>query len=329
MINQPPLVSIIIAIYNLESYLSKCIDSCIDQTYSHIEIIAVNDGSTDDSLSILEEYKLKDNRIKIVDKLNGGENSSRKSGIDNSTGEFLILVDGDDYLQPTTVESLLSISIREEADFVVAGYHLILAESGEIISTKVHNSNTMYDMDYLKYMMLHGHHTIWGKMYRSSLVKKEIQYPNLKAGGDMVLSMQWALKAKKVVFTPEILYNYVVARPGSVMSGDSKVHIEEGFKAFSLVFEMLLSSDQLSKYSKDLTRCTCIKLYSYLSNSKNQFKKNEILIEKMTYFIWENKKYVRDRQFQILIRLLKIDLRLSHYFVLLMQKIKPTLHPST
>ena len=102
------LVSIIVPIYNTEKYLERCIDSLINQTYKNIEIILINDGSTDNSINILKKYKKIDTRIKIIDKKNEGPNIARKTGLENADGNYIMFVDSDDYIHPNTVEILVS-----------------------------------------------------------------------------------------------------------------------------------------------------------------------------------------------------------------------------
>ena len=112
------LVSIIIAVYNTESYLHKCIDSVINQTYKNLEIILVDDGSTDNSSTICDEYARKDTRIKCFHQENQGLALSRKLGITQSHGDFILTVDSDDWIEPTMVEKMLSEAIDNDFDVV-------------------------------------------------------------------------------------------------------------------------------------------------------------------------------------------------------------------
>ena len=100
------LVSVIVPVYNVETYLPRCLDSLLAQTYTNLEIIAVNDGSPDDSASILDVYAKRDQRIRPIHKENGGVSSARNAGLDAAVGKYVLFVDGDDWLEPTTVELL-------------------------------------------------------------------------------------------------------------------------------------------------------------------------------------------------------------------------------
>lgn len=100
------LISLIVPIYNVEKYLDKCIDTIINQTYSNIEIILVDDGSTDASGEICDKWKKKDNRITVIHKLNGGLSSARNAGIDIATGKYIGFIDSDDYIDLEMIETM-------------------------------------------------------------------------------------------------------------------------------------------------------------------------------------------------------------------------------
>ena len=115
------LVSILVPVYNTSKYLEKCMDSLVGQTLKEIEIICVNDGSTDNSLEILQAYAEKDPRVIIVDKPNGGLPSARNAGIDRATGNYLGFVDSDDYVETTMFEKMYKTAIKNSAEVVICG----------------------------------------------------------------------------------------------------------------------------------------------------------------------------------------------------------------
>jgi len=116
------LISIIIPVYNVEKYLNRCIESIINQTYKNLEIILVDDGSTDNSGKICDEYALKDNRIKVIHKQNGGVSSARNKGLEVATGEYIGFVDSDDYIEKDMYELLLSTIIETKSQVVVCNW---------------------------------------------------------------------------------------------------------------------------------------------------------------------------------------------------------------
>ena len=114
-----PLVSVIIPVYNVEEYLRQCLDSVREQTLSDIEIICVNDSSTDGSLSILEEYAKKDPRIQVVTQPNGGAGAARNKGLSMAAGKYLSFLDSDDFFEPDMLELAYKKAEEDKADFVV------------------------------------------------------------------------------------------------------------------------------------------------------------------------------------------------------------------
>lgn len=126
-----PLVSIIVPIYNTGNYIHTCIDSLINQTYKNIEIILVNDGSTDSSLSIIQKYAKGDKRIKVISQENGGVTLARKKGWQNSTGKYCLFIDADDSIQLEAIEYFINILSKKEYDFIAGNYDIIY-DNGKI-----------------------------------------------------------------------------------------------------------------------------------------------------------------------------------------------------
>ena len=116
-------ISVIVPVYNVEPYLPQCLDSLIEQTFNDIEIICVNDGSTDGSLNVLNHYAAKDSRIKVIDKPNGGVSSARNRGLDAAQGEYISFVDGDDWLKQNAYEEIISAVDKRNVDMAVFGYY--------------------------------------------------------------------------------------------------------------------------------------------------------------------------------------------------------------
>lgn len=114
-------VSVIIPVYNVEAYLRQCLDSVVNQTLREIEIICVDDGSTDKSAAILKEYAAKDGRIKVLTQSNTGAGAARNAGIARATGEWITFCDADDWIEPDAIEKMVAAAQREDADCVCCG----------------------------------------------------------------------------------------------------------------------------------------------------------------------------------------------------------------
>ena len=206
------LVSILIAVYNTEPYLRKCLDSVLTQTYNNIEIIIVDDGSTDNSLAICKEYEKKDSRVKVIHQENGGLAVARNTGIINSIGQYLCYLDSDDYIEPDYVEILLREMVAEDADVVVCGYYK------EISTTK--NVTMVYECEGLierkkAFIAMYTDNGFgaysWNKMFKADLIKKEKIFfdPELRMTQDLLWATMYFAKMDKCVYVGRPLYHYL------------------------------------------------------------------------------------------------------------------------
>lgn len=130
---QKPLISVIVPIYRVERYLSKCVESILNQTYRHLEIILVDDGSPDGSGAICDEFAEKDSRIRVIHKENGGLSDARNAGIQVAGGEYLAFVDGDDWIEPDMYEAMLGLTEKYGAKLVCAGRYDENDSTGEMV----------------------------------------------------------------------------------------------------------------------------------------------------------------------------------------------------
>lgn len=122
------LISVVLPIYNVEKYLRRCLDSVVNQTYKNLEILLINDGSTDNCLKICEEYAKSDNRVKVINKKNAGLGMARNTGIDYAKGEYICFFDSDDYIELNTIEKLYKIIVSEQPEIVCYGFNKVNGE---------------------------------------------------------------------------------------------------------------------------------------------------------------------------------------------------------
>jgi len=130
-----PKISVIVPVWNTEEYLAKCLDSLIDQTFDGIEIICVDDGSTDGSLSILNDYAAKDSRIVVVHQANGGLSAARNTGMANASAEYIMFCDGDDYYEPSMCETMLEAMENQQVDIAICGIDITYYANQELKSS--------------------------------------------------------------------------------------------------------------------------------------------------------------------------------------------------
>lgn len=212
-----PKVSIIIPIYNPGKLLYECLDSVINQSMKDIEIICVDDGSTDDSLDILNEYALKDNRFKIFHQKNKGAGTARNKAIDESTGEFIIFLDSDDWIEKDMCEKLYNHAQKLNVDLVIfdALWHTI-----DGINPFNYFSMDEFNEDYNKFtfdyhfiknrLMTASYGVIWSRIYRSSYIKNNhIRFPKHKIYNDVEFCFKTAILAKNIAYYPKPFYHYI------------------------------------------------------------------------------------------------------------------------
>lgn len=215
-----PIVSIVIPAYNIEEYLGKCITSILNQSYKNIQILIINDGSKDQTLKIAQQYSKQDSRIEIIDKQNEGVSIARNIGISLAKGEFIMFVDGDDWIEHNMVEQLLNIIISEKADYVGGGF---IFEDSNSKRKRYSPSNFLkFSIEGNKILSsyLSGHRiwsSVWGCIIRTKLLQDYRLHfqENLKYDEDCYFIMQLMSKAQKVVVIPDHFY-HVTVRTSSV-----------------------------------------------------------------------------------------------------------------
>lgn len=219
-----PLISIIVPVYNVENYLKKCLDSLLSQTYQNLEIIAVDDGSPDNCGVILDEYAKKDDRVKVIHKENGGVSSARNVGLDNANGEYVIMVDSDDYVSCDFISSLYNNLVEYNTDISVCNYFQ-LDEDEEPKNLMEEKFILMDKMKMISVMLFHYPFTgsLWNKLIKADLVRNVRFNVKLKHFEDYDFLYRVFKKADSLIFTYKQMYFYV-NRQGSVARSNFSIH---------------------------------------------------------------------------------------------------------
>ena len=213
-------LSVIVPIYNTSKYLSKCLDSIVNQTLHDMEIICVNDGSTDNSLDILHKYAENDCRIKIINKENGGHVSARKAGLRIANSRYVTFVDSDDWLELSAFSHLYSIMERKKVACVMCGHYVDDGTASRKVSHGF--AAGIYDKDKLRKvvyprMIMNSEFfewginpSLWAKLYDSTLLKKIMFNENerIVIGEDAAVVFPFMLEAKNIYICQEYLYHY-------------------------------------------------------------------------------------------------------------------------
>ena len=209
-------ITVIVPVYNVEHYLDKCLDSLISQTYKNLEIIVINDGSTDNSGTICQEYARKDNRIIYIEKENGGQSEARNMGLDRMTGTYVTFVDSDDWVEPNYVEVLYKKLLEYCADIAVGNYYSYNEQEGifyfhifgnsyyEKVYDNVSIFENFYESEHMKNFALI---CVGGKLYKADLFR-ELRFEVGKLGEDGYLNQKIYLLAEKTIYLNAGLYAY-------------------------------------------------------------------------------------------------------------------------
>lgn len=227
-----PKLSILIPIYNVEQYLVECLDSVINQTLKDIEIICLNDGSTDNSLSIIKDYAKKDTRIKIIDKQNSGYGHTMNIGLDNATGEYIGIVEPDDYIQLDMYEVLYNKATENNVDLIKADFYRFTGNGDnlELAINKLDGSNRYYNKvidiseDLTPFFFIMN---TWSGIYKHEFIEKYHIRHNETPGAsfqDNGFWFQTFMYAKRVYFLDKPLYMNRRDNPNSSVKSKEKVY---------------------------------------------------------------------------------------------------------
>ena len=209
-------ITVIVPVYNVEHYLDKCLDSLVNQTYKNLEIIVINDGSTDNSGEICQDYAQKDNRIVYIEKENGGQAEARNIGLDRMTGSYVTFVDSDDWVEVDYVETLYKKITKYQADIAVGNYYSFNESEGmyyfhifgdsyyEKMYDNVSIFENLYESQEMKSFALIS---VWGKLYKADLFK-QLRFDIGKLGEDGYLNQKIYLLAEKTIYLNKGLYAY-------------------------------------------------------------------------------------------------------------------------
>lgn len=294
-------VSVCIPFYNLEAYAGRCLDSVIGNTYQNLEIICVNDGSTDGTSALLHEYEQKDSRIIVIDKENGGVVSARQVAIAIASGDFIAFIDGDDWVHPQYFEVLMTVQKKSEAEVIICDYvacanfaelHEIQADA--VLFKTVSNESLLNDW--------HARTHIWSRIYSKELLPKITVPHNITMGEDTAFNLlclcgKQDTRAARVA---EALYFYF-QRENSIVhtvSHAQKIAVSLFFvehyneiranDKYSIVMheilKNMLSYRYLMSFSDDwdFVRKTCKSIYTFC---KENWEKSFSIKEKVKYSV--------------------------------------------
>lgn len=231
-------ISIIVPVYNAEQYIARCIDSLLNQSYINFELLLVDDGSTDSSGIICDEYSAKDNRVRVFHKVNEGVSSARNLGLDNARGEYIVFCDADDYVSNEWLTAY-SDAIDNNIDFAVQGFYEV---KGHEISPR-RLMRKYYNKDAKKQLIIDlleddSFGYIWIKLFRRTIIEKyNIRFNEFcKLGEDSLFISNYLMYAESIISIDKLNYHYVVPPKDKKYSSDAGRSVYYMLKSFDIIF---------------------------------------------------------------------------------------------
>lgn len=257
-----PKISVIVPVYNVEKYLPRCIDSILAQTFTDFELLLIDDGSKDSSGRICDEKAKKDNRIKVFHKENGGVSSARNLGLDNANGDWIVFVDGDDWVEDCWLQNVSDLMNREYVDSLCWNYFQDISGKSSLFypierglwieKGNIAMRHLVLKTIYPEYALDKGKHVfglspVWNKLYlRSVLDKHDIRFDvRLKRAEDVLFNLQYFQRVTSVAFVGACYTHYVI-HPTSVMQSVNDGLLYVLMDSVKAIYEKLNSKDNLT-----------------------------------------------------------------------------------
>lgn len=249
-------MSVIIPVYNAEKHLRRCLDSVVGQTLEEIEIICVDDGSTDDSANVLVNYAAEDKRIHILKQINAGAGAARNLGLENAAGEYIAFIDADDWAETDFCEQLYKCAKCSDADVAICRAQRFDDVTGEplpsewMLKDELLPGNVFFAADVSKRMFQFTYGQVWDKLFRRSFInERNIRFPELRAAEDTPFAYISLLSAGKIAVQPSVLLHYRVNQADTT-SGSFAKYPDAPFKAFGMIYAFLKTSGEYEKYEQ-------------------------------------------------------------------------------
>ena len=291
-------VSIIVPAYNVEKYFDKCIESILRQTYKNIELLIVDDGSTDTCGMKADEYAKRDPRVKVFHKDNGGISSARNYGLKYASGEYCIFVDADDYVAEDYVKIMMTLAIKKNADIVMCNYYNCYVNKNRP-SSKLKKYDQIKEFtsdEFLDRLYYYpgSFSFVWNKLFRSDLFY-DIEFANMLCEDSQIM-LSLVDRSKKIYLTPKILY-YYRRRKSSIMNGKQEDVLQNEMRWIEDHMKRLKESNRehLFSMAQKLYISKILGKYCYC---KKETQKNLIITLRK-----EMKSFIKNREFSKSLRI--------------------------
>ncbi len=218
--DEKDLISIIVPVYNVGQYLDRCMTSILQQTYRRLEIILVDDGSTDSSPAKCDAYARKDSRVRVIHKPNGGLSDARNAGLAVASGDYIGYVDSDDWIEPDMYEQMHQACAAHGAQLAVCRYfceykdHTVAGGDGSVVSLSREALLEIYISGHEEYVI---YNSVWSKLFHRDLVSGAL-FPKGRNSEDIMYTTRAFCKVERAVYLDQCFYHYVLDREGSIMN---------------------------------------------------------------------------------------------------------------
>ena len=213
-----PRLSIIVPVYKVEPYIHKCVDSILNQHFTDFELILVDDGSPDNCGKICDEYALKDERVRVIHKENGGLSDARNAGIDAAQGEIIGFIDSDDYIESNMYEELIKCLDENECD-IVSGDTYVERDGNKRFKGRYQENHIFNgEQAICEILKVHMDNSAWNKVYKRSVIG-DIRYPKGRIYEDVATTYKFVANAKRVAYICKPYYHYIKRKGSIVASG--------------------------------------------------------------------------------------------------------------
>lgn len=286
------LISVIIPVYNIKGFLRRCIHSVINQSYTNLEIILVDDGSTDGSEKICDSFSRKDLRIRVIHKKNGGLSSARNAAINVSNGAYLFFLDGDDFVDRNCLQNLYENLLFFNTDMSVCSYYYYTKQKVKKFGTQ--SIKTILTKEEAINIIGRGREftaSAWGKLYKKELFYN-LRYPNNKLCEDQFVMYDILLRCHSVYFNSDPLYFYTI-RENSIMNSKSAIQMSDVIDAARRNYNLINDSFPNLKY---ISVYRVVEAYLEVINRMNNsdmynFHNNKIM-KQCQKFLFLNRNYI-------------------------------------
>lgn len=286
----PGLVSIIIPVYNTKKYLKQCLDSVVRQSYFNLEILIIDDGSTDECGSICDEYYAQDKRITVYHTDNRGLSAARNFGLDKVTGEFIAFIDSDDWFEPNAIEVMIKKAVETGTDIVCCRYiqeynRKWIKQVDAKGKEKIFTGNEAIK-EYCIGSSIGS--VVWNKIYRKTIFDG-LRFPEGRYYEEYATTYQIILKCKTIACIPKVLVHYRM-RKGSINNSHDLIHLKDQWWACKKCFDDLVSfSHEYGTYQLKTCIVTILRLWTWFPGfSKEEKKSAQLLLDSTCGFISDN-----------------------------------------